>query len=195
MVAGAGASLEEAFLAARIQEALGGGPRIVISPAISDIPDDGKLIRTDRFPNRRGLIAMGFVEATDLGDTPDVDGLIVLRADPVAQDAAWVAVLENLDATVVVDDRAGETTAYADQILAVGSHFEARGTFVNRDGNAQRFVPAVAPPGSAVAGWQALALLLAAVGGPSYRDYEAVLSAISQGLHAGAAPTSVAVSS
>jgi NADH-quinone oxidoreductase subunit G len=178
VVAGAGASLEEGFLAARIQDQLGGGPRIVISPAASGIPDDGKLISTDRYPNRHGLLAMGFVEASALPAAAPVDGLLVLRADPMAQDPGWEATLEGLDAAVVVDERAGETIAYADQVLAVASHFEARGTFVNRAGKAQRFAAAVQPPGQAVPGWQALAELLAALGGPRYTTYEEVVGAI-----------------
>ncbi len=176
IVAGAGATLEEGFLAAKIQDLLGAGPRIVTSPATSDVPDDKMLISTDRFPNRRGLKALGYEEATSI-DKP-VDALLVLRADPVAAGGAWVEQLESLRATVVVSDRADETTGFADQVLAIGSHFECEGTFVNRDGRVQKFDAAVAPPATAVAGWQALADLLAALGGPAYDSQESILASL-----------------
>jgi NADH-quinone oxidoreductase subunit G len=178
VVAGANATLEEAFLIASIQDLLGGGPRILLSPATSDVADDGMLISTDRFPNRRGLLALGFESVAGVPAANSVGGVIVLRADPIEQDAEWTLLLENLQATVVVDDRAGATTGYADQVLAVGSHFESRGTFVNRDGKVQHFAAAVRPPGSAVAGWLALSQLLAALGGQSYDSYAAVVASL-----------------
>ncbi len=176
LVAGAGATLEEAFLAVKIQDLLGGGPRITMSPAGSDIPDDGRLISADRFPNRRGLKALGFDETRSL-DRP-VNALLVLRADPAGDDEAWIERLEALQAVLVVADRVGETTAFADQVLAIGSYFESAGSFVNRDGRVQRFEAAVAPPGAAIAGWKALGALLAALGGPDYACQSDVLDSL-----------------
>jgi anaerobic selenocysteine-containing dehydrogenase len=129
-------------------------------PAKSDIPDDGKLVSTDRFPNRRGLVALGFEEAASLGEP--CDGMIVARCDPAADSAEWRAALENALAVVVVGDRVGESASYADHLLAIASHFEAEGSFVNRQGRLQSYAPAVPPPGSAVPGWQALAAVLVA---------------------------------
>ena len=79
---------------------------------------------------------------------------------------------------MLLDDRVGETTPYADHVLAAGSHFESAGSFVNRDGRIQRFDAATDPPGRAVEGWQALASLLEALGGPAYDSVEAVREAV-----------------
>jgi NADH-quinone oxidoreductase subunit G len=176
ILASASTTLEEGFLAVKIQELVGEGPRIQTSPATSDIASDDRLISTDRFPNRRGLAALGYAEATDF-DQP-INALLVLRADPVGDDASWAERLEDLHAAVVVSDRVGETTGFADQVLAVGSHFECDGSFVNRGGRVQKFQAAVPPPGQAVAGWEALAALLAALGGPVYDSQSAVLDSL-----------------
>jgi hypothetical protein len=45
-------------------------------------------------------------------------------------------------------------------------------------GRIQRFEPAVSPPGRAVAGWRALAELLAALGGSRHDTLESVLAAM-----------------
>jgi hypothetical protein len=99
---------------------------------------------------------------------------LVVRCDPVTQDAWWASTLEGLRSTVVVGERVEETTGYADHVLGVSSHFESEGTFMNRKGRIQHFEAAVSPPGRTVAGWQALAELLAALGGPRYDSVDAV---------------------
>jgi NADH dehydrogenase/NADH:ubiquinone oxidoreductase subunit G len=190
--------MEEGFLLMAISEKLGGGPRIVISPRTSSIPDDGKLISTDRFPNRRGLLALGFVEAERLEDA--CDGLIVARADAVAKGDAvggkeWAAALESAVAVLVLSDRVSESTGYADQFLAIASHFEADASFVNRGGRLQHASPAVAPPGNAVEGWRALAALLAALGGPKYATYREVLDGILARLRTGDSGITAAIPS
>ncbi len=181
IVVSAGVTVEEAELLARILDKLGGGPKILVSPETSEIADDGKLISTDRFPNRRGLEAVGFAKLAN--DTPpaDVDALIIVRADVAALGDAWKTLLEGLSTTVVLDERVTDTLGNADQVLAVASHFESAGTFVNRDGRAQRFEKAIDPPGTAVAGETALGDLLAALGG-------AALESEGRGLTAGNVP-------
>lgn len=177
IVASANVSMEEGFLARALAQRLGGGPLVVVSPATSEIPDDDKLISTDRFPNRAGLKALGFVEQR----TPPsgVDSAIVLRTDVVADDETlWGTFLEGLGETLVVDDSVGKSMAYADQVLAIGSHFEAAGSYVNKTGRLQVFSPAVDAPGRAVAGWQGLANLLAALGGPRYASVDEVFAAM-----------------
>ena len=173
IVASAHCSMEEGFLAREIAEHLGNGPLIVTSPATSAFPDDDKLISTDRHPNRAGLLALGYRE--QLTPPAGVDAVIAIRGDVVAQDeAAWGRFLEGLHETVVIADSVGKTMAYANQVLAAGSHFESAGTFVNRHGRLQVFHPAIAPPGRAAAGWQVLAEILAALGGPLFRSAEEV---------------------
>ena len=181
VVVSAGVTVEEGELLGRILDRLGGGARILVSPETSEIADDGKLISTDRFPNRRGLESLGF-EKLD-GDTPpaDLDALIIARADVAALGDGWKALLEGLTTTVVLDERVTDTLGYADHVLAVASHFESDGTFVNRDGRTQRFEKAVEPPGTAVAGQSALRDLLVALGG-------AELESEGESLAAGNAP-------
>ncbi len=163
ILASAACSLEEGLLLADIAARLGDAPLLLTSPETSDVPDDGKLVSSDRYPNRRGLTALGFRQAERI--EPDVDGVIVVRSDPVADGVVEAERLESLDATVVIDDRTRTVTSYADEVLAVASHFEQDGTFVNRGGRAQPYRAAVAPPGSAVEGPAALAALLSALGG------------------------------
>jgi NADH-quinone oxidoreductase subunit G len=176
VVASADLTMEEGFLASEILERLGGGERIVISPATSSIPSDDKLISSDRHPNRRGLVALGFKEAAK--PAGEIDAAIVVRCDPVSADPAWSAVLEGLRTTIVVAERVDETTGYADHVLGVATHFESSGSFMNRSGRVQHFEPAVAPPGRAVEGWRALAYVLAALGGPRHESVESVLAAL-----------------
>ena len=138
--------------------------------------DDGRLVSTDRFPNRAGLLALGIREA--VAPPPGVDAVLLVRGD-VASDGspAWGGpLLEGLSCTVLVSDRAGDTMAYADAVVAIASHFEARGAFVNRKGRLQVAQASVASPPKAVAGWQALAWMLEALGGEQVADADQVFA-------------------
>ncbi len=178
IVASASLSMEEGLLLYEIAETLGAGEKMLVSPAASDVADDGKLISGDRFPNRRGLLALGFKESSAIPE--DVDAAIIARCDPSAGEEAWQRRLESLASTVVIDERCRETTAFADQVLAIASHFEQAGTFVNRQGRLQRYEASVAPPKDAVAGWRALSTLLAAVGGRVYDSFDEVLLRVAE---------------
>lgn len=186
IVASASLTMEEGFLLTEIAELLGGAQRIVVSPDKSDIPDDGKLVSTDRFPNRRGLVALGFQEAATLAEP--CDGLLIVRCDPAAGAADWQSALETAVAVVVADDRVGESADFADHLLAIASHFEADGALVNRQGRLQSYAEAVPPLGSSVAGWQALAAVLAALGGRPYPTRQAVLDGMLARLRTGTHP-------
>jgi NADH-quinone oxidoreductase subunit G len=194
----AATTMEEGFLLAEISARLGNGPRIIVSPRTSAIPDDGRLISTDRFPNRRGLLTLGFTEGQALAER--CDGIVVCRADVAGPDGetqtdAWRAALESALVVVMLGERLCETTTYADQFLAIASHFEGEGTMINRNGTFQAVTPSVAPPGNAVAGWRALAALLAALGGPRYPSHGAILAALRERLSASlATPTAASPS-
>jgi len=194
VLASAATSLEEGFLARAIAKRLGAGPCLIVSPSTSDIADDGKLISTDRFPNREGLLALGFREQRR--PPTEVDSIIALRADIVADDEkAWGDFLEGIHETVVIGDSVGNTMAYADHVIAIGSHFEAPGSFVNRNGHLQVFSATVAAPGRALAGWRALADLLAALGGPRYDSASDVFTALCRELGLGSARSHASVGS
>jgi len=183
-LASASLSLEEGFLLAEIVGHLGGGPCLMLSPEESDIEDDDLLISHDRYPNRRGLEALGFTEAASLDG--GVGALLIARCDPVAHDAGWGPLLEAMSATVVLDEQGGESCAYADHVLAIASHFESEGTFINRTGQVQAFQAAVRPPGEAVKGWYGLAYLLRALGGTKFGSLADVREAMAARLEANA---------
>jgi NADH-quinone oxidoreductase subunit G len=171
----ASVSVEEAYLLAVAADLLGGCNRVVISPEQSDVATDDWLISTDRYPNRQGLRALGFREAAMPPE--GMAGLVLVRCDEVDGDPAWAARLEGLQVTVVFADRYASGAAHADHVVAIASHFEAEGSFVNRQGRLQRFAAAIRPPGEAVPGWQGLAELVAELGGPRYASHAAVLEA------------------
>ncbi len=183
-------NLEEAFLLSEISSHLGDGPRIIVSPRVSAVPDDGRLISTDRFPNRRGLRALGFVEAEAFLE--GCDGVLVARADVAGASSGagadisttWRTALEAAVAVVVLNDRVSETTAYADHFVAIASHFEGEGSFVNAGGKLQLASTAISPPGEAVEGWRALAALLAGLGGARYPSHREVVEGILDRLRA-----------
>ena len=187
VLASAACSLEEAWLARQIAQRIGDGPCLVVSPPTSQIPDDHKLISTDRYPNRAGLVALGY-QQQQTPPSSGIDAALVLRAD-IADDneASWGEFLEAMRETVVVSDSVSKTMAYADQVLAIASHFEAAGSFVNRKGRLQVFPATVGPPGRAIAGWELLSSLLAALGGPQYSSVDEIFSAmcLDRGLGAG----------
>ncbi len=176
VVASADLSLEEGFLLGEIAEQLGGGLKIITSPASSEFCDDGFLISEDRHPNRQGLLALGYVEARRLHKS--VNRLLVARDNPAAGEESWDAYLESAGATIVISDNFDETTAYADHVIAVGSHFESDGTFMNGKGRVQRFAKAVDAPTGAVEGWRALGYVLGALGGTRYESAEEVFTAL-----------------
>ena len=168
-------TVEEAFLLLTVSDLLGGGERVLVSPAQADVPDDGWLVSTDRYPNRQGLRALGFRAGT--GPQSACDGILFARCEDLPDDPSWAARLEELPVTVAVAERVTSAVTYADHVVAVASHFEAEGSFINRQGRLQQFAAAVKPPGEAVAGWRALADLVAALGGPRYESRPAVLDA------------------
>ncbi len=182
VVASAGLSLEEAFLAAELAKETGQGPLMMISPETSDTAADDLLISEDRYPNRAGMRALGYVEASS--PTGIDGGALILRCDPAADGEAWMSLLENLASTIVLSDALDETAAYADHVLAIGSHFEGAGSFMNKDGRVQPFQAAVPPPGGAVEGWAALAYLLDKVGGRRFADFDSVSAATAEALRA-----------
>ncbi len=177
IVASAGLSLEEAFLAGCIGERLAGVSLTLFAPPVPGFKGDEMLISEDRYPNRQGLLALGFSEDNG-SEVRTKDGVLLLRCDAVGLDTeAWASTLENMDVTVVADDVVGKSSSYADCLLAMGSHFESDGCFVNRDGRVQKFTAAVSAPGQARPGWELLGAILSELGGRSYSSAEQVFSA------------------
>lgn len=161
-------SLEEGFLLTRLAGRLSGASLYMLPATGSTISDDDMLISADRHPNRRGLLELGFVEITTV--PTEARAALIVRADVAAAGQDWPGFLESLAVTTFVADHWGQTAAYADHVLAIGSHFEGQASFMNKAGLVQRSGASVAAPGDAVAGWTLLAALLAEAGGDSYGD-------------------------
>ncbi len=183
VVASAHLTNEEAFLLGCIADKLGAA-RILEPLASAEIEGDGKLISSDRSPNRRGVGAFGFAPA---GAPPqDCDGFLVVRSDPAHSGVApWQENLESASATVWAGDRTCVTTNYADHILALASHFESDGSYVNAAGRLQTFRASVPPPQDAVAGWSMLAALLVELGGARFGDFDELFQATARSLGCG----------
>jgi predicted molibdopterin-dependent oxidoreductase YjgC len=88
------------------------------------------------------------------------------------------AALEGLAFLLVLDGGQNEVAQFADVVLPIATHAENDGTFTNHAGRVQRFHAAVTPPGEARPGWQALAELLARLGGPTHASAAAVFDAL-----------------
>jgi NADH-quinone oxidoreductase subunit G len=167
IIASAQAPNEELYLlrrlADRLQAQLAG-----ISWSPPDAYADDFLIKGDKNPNTEGLRLQGIPTygAADALLRAAEDGrlqaLVLHRCDLTAWkgDAARAA-LERVPYLVVLDTDRRETVQFASVVLPLATYVESDGTFTNHAGRVQRFFRAVAPPGEARAGWDALAHLLA----------------------------------
>jgi NADH-quinone oxidoreductase subunit G len=125
--------------------------------------DDDLLIRANKNPNTRGLIAQGI--ALDglerLGQavaSGQLKLLIALRADAVRAlgEAEFVKRFGPLDYLIVFDTDACETAQMANQVIPIAAYPELEGTFTNFQGVVQRLYRAVDPPGEAKPAIEAL---------------------------------------
>jgi predicted molibdopterin-dependent oxidoreductase YjgC len=121
------------------------------------------------------------VEAVIAGiEAGRVKGLVLVRADLTAwlPDERTKRALEKLSYLVVVDSDQREVAQYADVMLPIATYAESDGTFTNHGGRVQRFWQAVKPAGDAIAGWRALADLLAGSTFEGTPDAESVFAAL-----------------
>jgi NADH-quinone oxidoreductase subunit G len=131
---------------------------------------DDILRDADVNPNTAGVNAIAAV-ARPIADleaainTGNLRGLVVLGHDlPVGGSAQ--ARLGELDALVVLAWREIGAAKRAQVLLPIAAWAEVAGTITNRQGRVQRLHPAFAPPGQAVAGWEAVVRLAQATGAP-----------------------------
>jgi NADH-quinone oxidoreductase subunit G len=163
------ATNEEVHLFLRLLRAGIGTARVEgVSWSPPDAFEDDFLIRKDKNPNTRGLELFGFSPTGDGVTTllagaerGEVGALLLLRTQLVE----WLgndgvaAALEAAEFVVVLDNDMSEVAAYADVVLALGTHIESGGTFTNCEGQVQRLHEAFPPLGDARAGWTVLAEL------------------------------------
>ena len=121
---------------------------------LAGIPD--LALRAERAPNLEGArrlgASAGWEDALEM--VPEADLVLVLDAELSDADAATIATAARvIHLTTVADPRLGRPLA----VLPVTTMAEETGVFVNRDGRAQRFLPARTPPGMARPAWSVLA--------------------------------------
>jgi NADH-quinone oxidoreductase subunit G len=142
-------------------------------PPAAPAADDNFLLRADRHPNTKGaeLIgldgdAAGILSAARAGR---IKLLWVFEHDLLA--GGWPVAetrqaLERVETLVWSGANANETSGLAHRVLPVAAWVERDGTFTNFLGRVQRFRAAVEPLGEALAGWDAIGRVLAAMGAP-----------------------------
>ena len=161
-------SVEEQFLTRRLADAVGASTHLVSHIGAGD----GILLSADRAPNVRGALVTGLIQhlpATQLtGLAADIDAgkiqtVLVINEDLAAaglstQQLAKVAV-------IYLGAQANPTSAAARVVVPTLTVFEKSGTFVNQQFRLQKFARAIPGLAGAVDDLEALARLLAAVGG------------------------------
>jgi formate dehydrogenase alpha subunit len=120
-------------------------------------------------PSETGKTLMEIIS----GAGKDIRGLYIMGENPILSDPDSEGVrqaLARLDFLVVQDIFLSETAALAHVVLPSASFAEKEGTFTNTDRRVQLLRKAVDPPGSALADWEILCRVAAALGCP--QDYE-----------------------
>jgi NADH-quinone oxidoreductase subunit G len=170
---GSGLSTEEAWLTARLADAVrsphrgvhaGHGPQREIPNLL------GGVRGRETGPNRRGAELAGLVPgdgglgAAELvnGDGARGSAVLVVAGDlgEAADDPATVRRLRAAGTLVVFSWRDSALVGAADVALPLATHAETEGTFVNSQRRLQRFERAFPPPGGALSGVEALGALL-----------------------------------
>ncbi len=172
-LAGGDLSTEEAFLVARLAEAVHSPHRAVHVEAgpEREIPNlNGGLRGSETAPNRRGAELAGLTpgeggfSAADLvaGKAAGGCAVLVVAGDlgRAADDPATVERLRAARTLVVLGWRDSALARAADVALPLATHAESEGTFVNSQHRLQRFERAFPPAGQALAGVEALGALL-----------------------------------
>ena len=97
----------------------------------------------------------------------ELDGLILLQADPVRElpdGPGWAEALRRARTVVAISSFDDASTKAADMVLPAEAYAEKEGTVTHPDGRLQRLRPAVPRPGLVRPIWQVLAELAAALG-------------------------------
>jgi NADH-quinone oxidoreductase subunit G len=167
-VIGAQSTNEEAFAVKRLLKTTIGSDRIAgmnWSSLVSS-GDDELLIRANKNPNTRGLLALG-ISLQALDDLTraiaanELKMLITLRADLVSVlgEQEFLRRFGALDYLLVLETDANQTGQMANQIWPIGAYTEIDGSFTNFKGRVQRIHSAFPPPGQAIPAVEAIARL------------------------------------
>jgi NADH-quinone oxidoreductase subunit G len=156
-IVGAQATNEEAFALKRLMASIGSSRIAGLGWSPADAPaDDNLLVRANRNPNARGLVAIGIGPdgVRRLGEaaaTGEMKMLVAMRADLVRAlgEAEFVRLFGPLDYLLVLDTDATETGQMANVVMPIAAYPELDGSFTNFNGRVQRLNKAFDPPGEA----------------------------------------------
>lgn len=112
----------------------------------------GLALRSERAPNVRGAAMLGVGTDWDGAITRIPDASLVVVIDAELDDAAAVG-LASADRVVLIGTVPDPRLATVDLVLPLTSQAEEQGVYVNRDGRAQRYLPARTPRGMARPAW------------------------------------------
>jgi NADH-quinone oxidoreductase subunit G len=156
-------SSEDNLAAFRLAGALGTDK--VYMAALSGWEGDEILRSSDNNPTRAGVVQVAGREPPGLTALLQDVGVgrvqaVIALGSWAAESASQLAALRGLP-TVCLASNLGPLSEVASVIVPVAQHAEMEGTFVNRDGLAQRFSAAIPAPEGVRPGWQTLAALAA----------------------------------
>ena len=168
-------SNEEAFLLAKVADAVGSPHRVVLAEPGPErkIPTaKGGIRGTEASPNRRGAelaslatSGAGTIDAELLlkGDGAAACSTLIIADSALggaANDPATVALLRQAQFLVVLGWADSALAQAADVALPISTHAESSGTYVNSAGRVQPFAAAFPPPGQVRSGVEVLVDLL-----------------------------------
>jgi NADH-quinone oxidoreductase subunit G len=143
-------------------------------PPATPTEGDDFLLRADRAPNRRGaeLIGLGGDAGAilDAARAGRVRLLWVFHHDLLAAgrpSSEIAAALGRVETVIFSGTNGSATSERAHWVLPAAAWVEREGTFTNFEGRVQRFRTATEPLGGALADWDLLGRVLAAVGAPA----------------------------
>ncbi|MGH7530820.1 MAG: 2Fe-2S iron-sulfur cluster-binding protein [Gemmatimonadales bacterium] len=157
-----GASSEALFLAKRLLSGFEwrGAFQVVMGEEapLAGVPD--LALRAERAANARGAEQLGYTRdyAGALAAAAQASVVLVLDDPECPVETAGALIYAG---TVLPDEAASRR---AEVVLPIANVAEEEGTFVNRDGRAQRYYPAKSAPGMAQPAWWVFGELIAALG-------------------------------
>jgi NADH-quinone oxidoreductase subunit G len=152
VIASSYATNEDLYLLHRFSRDVLGTRHIAVVPHVLPGDEDDVLIRADKAPNTRGLLALGLVEGYDRSALDQlvtkihegkIRALYVLHEN-IAAIPEVAAALGKLDFLAIHGSLENETTRQADLVFAAAMFAERHGTFTNFQGRVQRIRPSVA---------------------------------------------------
>ena len=157
---------EDNYAAHRLAAALGTDK--LYMTALGGWQGDSILRSPDNNPNRAGVVKVAGREPSGLSALlADVAAgkvqAVLALGGAAAEDVAALAPLRGLP-MVTLASNLGPLTEVASLVIPVAHHAEMEGTFVNRNGLAQRFFAAIAAPEGVRPAWQTIAQLAALLG-------------------------------